>query len=232
MVRFFLSRPRRTSEVLPPGHRPRVQKASRIPTTTTFRSRHVGQDGLHRLSQSYEHVGALLRCHVNDVLCIGHSRVAITPARIWQRHHGVGSFRMAIRSMVPPSIADGSDPQFDRFRRPAPDFRGTLRLTGEPPQARPARGSANPRRARGPHPRRRTKSRPRNPADVPAGATDLSERSVRAHRAGPPRRDPVVKAVSPARRRGRRRHAHLGEQRVFSRCEHVGFDGDPHLSFS
>jgi len=30
-------------------------------------------------------------------------------------------------------------------------------------------------------------------------------------------RDPVVQALSPARRHGRRRHAHLGEQRVFSR---------------
>jgi hypothetical protein len=39
------------------------------------------------------------------------------------------------------------------------------------------------------------------------------------HRAGPPPHDPLVEAHSPARRCGRRRHAGLGEQRVFSRCQ-------------
>jgi len=47
----------------------------------------------------------------------------------------------------------------------------------------------------------------------------LCVRSGRAHRAGAPPRDPLDQAHSPARHRCRRRHAHVGEQRFFSRCQ-------------
>jgi hypothetical protein len=60
------------------------------------------------------------------------------------------------------------------------------------------------------------RSRVRRPAGVPAGAANHSRPSGRAHRAGAPPRDTLVQAFSPLRRRGRRRHARLGEQRVFS----------------
>ena len=54
---------------------------------------------------------------------------------------------------------------------------------------------------------------------VPTGAANHPGQSGRAYRAGALPRDPLVQALSPPRRRGRRRHARLGEQRVFSRRE-------------
>jgi len=60
-------------------------------------------------------------------------------------------------------------------------------------------------------------SRQGRTADVPAGPASHRRRLGRTDRASPPPRDPMVPARSPARRRGRRRHARLGEQRVFHR---------------